>query len=72
MRRVAGGLIWQRGSVPLKGYDAKIRTYSAWDHDGHIVPLAFDSAGAIAPKSAAFIKKLYVSTDDDGVKREWN
>ena len=56
----------------LKGYDAKIKTYSEWDHDDHIVPLAFDSAGAIAPKSAAFINKLYASVDDDDVKREWN
>jgi len=34
-------------------------------HDGHIIPLAFDSPGAIAPKSAALINKLYASVDDE-------
>ena len=50
---------WQQGLVAIKGYDAKIKKYSKLNYDGHIIPLAFDSAGAIAPKSAAFINKLY-------------
>ena len=55
-----------------RGYNAKIKKYSKWDHDEHIIPLAIYSAGAIALKSAAFINKLYTSVDDDDVKREWN
>ena len=33
---------------------------------------SFDSAGAIAPQSVAFVNKLYASVNDDDVKREWN
>jgi hypothetical protein len=39
---------------------------------GHIVPLAFDSARAIAPKRAEFINKLYAQMNTEGNAREWN
>jgi len=31
--------------VVRKGYNAKIKKYFKWDHEGHIIPLTFDSAG---------------------------
>jgi len=40
---------WQAGGVASKAYDLKVTKYAAWGHRGHIIPLALDSAGAIAP-----------------------
>ena len=57
---------------PKNTFLSETNTFNAGELFGHIVHLAFDSAGAITPQSAVFINKLYAALDDGDVPRERN
>ena len=71
-------MLWLETSVestlfwPKNTFLSETNTFNAGELFGHIVHLAFDSAGAITPQSAVFINKLYAALDDGDVPREWN
>ena len=45
--------------------------YEKWEHEKHIIPFAFDSAGNIAPGTAEFINKLFAASSQK-YDRTWN